>query len=174
MAEFDDEYSESLETEFRQLQGALLADTVKLLAPSEPLRLTAHTSVREAVARMVANHRAAVVIVDDAGRLIGIFTERDVLLRVLGQGRVPRDTPLGEVMTPEPEALGPGDRIGFAINRMATAGYRTIPIVDAERRPIGVVTVNDVVKWLADIFPEAILNVRPGDRLKHPSQIDAG
>lgn len=174
MSEFDDAYSESLEAEFRELQGALLDDTVKLLAPSEPLRLTEHASVREAVAQMVANHRAAVVIVDDAGRLTGIFTERDVLLRVLGQGRVPRDTPIKEVMTPEPEALSPNDRICHAINRMATAGYRTIPLVDEERRPIGVVTVNDVVKWLADIFPEAILNLRPGDKIKHPLQVDGG
>ena len=174
MSEFDDEYSESLEREFRELQGALLDDTVKLLAPSEPLRLTEHTSVREAVAQMAANHRAAVVIVDEAGRLVGIFTERDVLLRVLGQGRVPRDTPLGEVMTRNPEALSPNDRICHAINRMATAGYRTIPLVDEAGRPIGVVTVNDVVKWLADVFPEAILNLRPGDKLKRPLQVDAG
>jgi CBS domain-containing protein len=174
MAEFDDEYSESLQTDFRALQGALLDDRVTLLAPSEPLRLTAHASVREAVAQMVAHHRAAVVIVDEAGKLTGIFTERDVLLRVLGQGRVPRDTPLREVMTPDPEALTPDDRICYAINRMATAGYRTLPIVDAERRPIGVVTVNDIVRWLADVFPEAVLNLRPGDRLKHPQQVDAG
>jgi CBS domain-containing protein len=174
MSEFDDEYSESLEREFRELQGALLDDTVKLLAPSEPLRLTEHTSVREAVAQMAANHRAAVVIVDEAGRLVGIFTERDVLLRVLGQGRVPRDTPLGEVMTRDPEALTSNDRICHAINRMATAGYRTIPLVDEERRPVGVVTVNDVVKWLADVFPEAILNLRPGDKIKHPLRVDAG
>jgi len=57
---------------------------------------------------------------------------------------------------------------------MSTAGYRTIPLVDEERRPIGIVTVNDVVKWLAEIFPEAVLNLRPGDRLKHPLQVDAG
>lgn len=174
MSEFHDEYSESLEREFRELQGALLDDTVQLLAPSQPLQLTEHTSVREAVAQMSANHRAAVVIVDEAGRLIGIFTERDVLLRVLGQGRVPRDTPLSEVMTRDPEALSPNDRICHAINRMATAGYRTIPLVDDERRPIGVVTVNDVVKWLADVFPEAILNLRPGDKLKQPLRVDAG
>ena len=81
MSEFEDEYSESLDTEFRKLQGALLEDTVRLLAPSEPLRLTAEHSVARAIQAMVQNRRAAVVIVDDAGRLIGIFTERDVLTR---------------------------------------------------------------------------------------------
>src|SRR5688572_1189367 len=170
----EDEYSESLETDFRKLEGALLNDTVRLLAPSEPIRLTAEDTVHEAIDRMVGQHRAAVVVVDAEGRLIGIFTERDVLIRVLGEGRDPRTTTVGAVMTPRPEALAPGDRICFAVNRMSTAGFRTIPLVDADGRPIGIITVNDVVKWLAEVFPEAVLNLRPGDRLKHPLQVDAG
>ena len=169
-----DEYSESLETEFRKLEGALLNDTVRLLAPSEPIRLGVDATVRDAVERMVGQHRAAVVVVDAEGRLTGIFTERDVLIRVLGEGRDPATTRLGAVMTPRPEALTAGDRICFAVNRMSTAGFRTIPLVDPEGRPIGIITVNDVVKWLAEVFPEAVLNLRPGDRLKHPLQVDAG
>jgi CBS domain-containing protein len=93
---------------------------------------------------------------------------------VLGERRDPRTTKLSAVMTGRPEALSPQDRICFAVNRMSTAGFRTIPLVDAEGRPIGIVTVNDVVKWLAEIFPEAVLNLRPGDRLKHPLRVDAG
>jgi CBS domain-containing protein len=57
---------------------------------------------------------------------------------------------------------------------MHTGGFRSLPLVDDEHRPIGIITVNDVVRWLAEIFPEAVLNLRPGDKLKNPSQIDAG
>jgi CBS domain-containing protein len=174
MSEFEDEYSESLESEFKELEGALLADTVRLLAPSEPLQLSPDHSVARAIQAMVQNRRAAVVIVDDGGRLIGIFTERDVLTRVMGAGRVARDTLLRDVMTPEPESLQPGDRICYAINRMHAGGFRSLPLVDDAHRPIGIITVNDVVRWLAEIFPEAVLNLRPGDKLKNPAQIDAG
>ena len=174
MSEFDDEYSESLETEFRKLEGALLNDTVRLLAPSEPLRLTSEHSVARAIQMMVQSRRAAVVIVDEHDKLIGIFTERDVLTRVMGAGRVARDTLLREVMTAEPETLRPDDRICYAINRMHAGGFRSLPLVDDAHRPIGIITVNDVVRWLAEIFPEAVLNLRPGDRLKNPAQIDAG
>lgn len=174
MSEFMDEYSESLESEFRKVEAALLSDTVKLLAPSEPIRLTPEATVQEAIAKMVADRRAAVVIVDAAGRLIGIFTERDVLTRVVTQGRDAQRTRLGEVMTPDPEVLSPDDRICYAINRMTNAGYRMVPLVDADQRPVGIVTVNDVAKWLAEIFPEAVLNLRPGDKIKRPLQIDSG
>lgn len=174
MSEFHDEYSESLDAEFRKLEDALLSDEVGLLAPSEPIRLPPDASVAEAVTRMVDSHRAGVVIVDPAGRLVGIFTERDLLTRVVRQGRELGRTRLEEVMTVNPEALTPDDRICFAINRMHNAGYRTVPLVDADHRPIGVVTVNDVVGWLARVFPEAILNLRPGDRVKRPAQMDSG
>lgn len=174
MSEFHDEYSESLDSEFRKLEDALLSDEVRLLAPSEPIRLTADASVADAVTRMVDNRRAGVVIVDANGRLIGIFTERDLLTRVVRQGRDLARTRLTDVMTADPEALAPDDRICFAINRMHNAGYRTVPLVDPEHRPIGIVTVNDVVGWLARVFPEAILNLRPGDKVKRPAQMDSG
>jgi len=173
-SEFHDEYSESLDSEFRKLEGALLSDTVKLLAPSEPIRCTVDTPVHDALTQMAEKRRAAVVIVDEAGRLVGIFTERDLLRRVAVPGCDPRQTRLGAVMTPNPEVLAPEDRIAYAINRLHNASYRTIPLVDRDGKPIGIMTVNDIVQWLANLFPEAIINVRPGGRLKHPHEVDAG
>jgi len=60
------------------------------------------------------------------------------------------------------------------VHSMSVAGYRTVPLVDAGRRPLGVVTVSDVIRWLAGLFPEAVLNLPPGDTLKRPHEIDAG
>src|SRR3970282_1396875 len=158
MSEFQDEYSESLEFEFRKLDGALLTDACNVRAPSEPICLPATATVHEAITKMLANRRAAVVIVDGDGRLIGIFTERDVLTRVVGQSRDVQRTTLAEVMTRDPEALSPQDRICYAVNRMNNAGYRTVPLVDAERRPLGIVTVSDVVKWVGWIFTWAVVS----------------
>ncbi len=97
-----------------------------------------------------------------------------MLTRVVGRDLDARRTTLGEVMTRKPQALTASDRVAFAIHCMSVAGYRTIPLVDAEGRPIGVVTVSDVVRWLAGLFPEAVLNLRPGDALKRPHEVDAG
>jgi CBS domain-containing protein len=172
--EYHDAYSESLERDFRELESALLSDTVKILAPNDPIKCSADTTVNAAIAQMAEKRRAAVVIVDRAGVLQGIFTERDLLRRVAVPGRDPQTTPLGEVMTRDPEALGPDSLIAYAINRLHNASYRTIPLIDAQGRPIGVVTVNDIVQWLAELFPEAIMNAPPGGGLKRPHEVDAG
>lgn len=184
MSEFQDEYSETLDREtvgagvraldLQVLAEALLRDQVAQLPPSEPVAMRGDQTVEDAVVQMVARRRAGVVVVDPAGRLVGIFTERDLLTRVLGAGRDLGRTRLAEVMTRDPEALSPQDRICYAINRMNNAGYRTIPLVDDALRPIGIVTVSDIVRWLTSIFPDEIQNLRPGDRLKNPQQIDAG
>jgi CBS domain-containing protein len=123
---------------------------------------------------MAEKRRAAVVVVDRQGALRGIFTERDLLRRVAVPGRDPKTTPLSEVMTREPESLGPDTLIAYAINRLHNASYRTIPLVDAQGRPMGIMTVNDIVQWLAELFPEAILNAPPGGALKRPGDVDAG
>ncbi len=174
MTEFEDEYSATREGDVRELRGALLGDTINTLAPTEPICLPATTTVQAAVAHMVSGRQPGVLVVDAEGRLSGIFTERDLLTRVVGAGRDPAVTPLSAVMTSDPEALSPRDRVCYAVNRMSVAGYRTIPLLDESRRPIGVVTVHDFIKWLAHLFPEAVLNLRPGDELKRPLEVDAG
>jgi CBS domain-containing protein len=174
MADFDDIDRETVEGELQEIRGALFDDTVSMLGPAEPICLAEAATVQEAIERMLARRQAGVLVTDAGGRLTGIFTERDVLTRVAGQGRDARQTRLGEVMTRDPEALRIDDRVAYAVHSMSVAGYRTVPLVDADQRPVGVVTVSDVIRWLAGLFPEAVLNLPPGDTLKRPHQIDAG
>jgi CBS domain-containing protein len=174
MSQSDEEYAAALEEEFSEIKGALLNDTIRALEPDEPLCVKGSVTVAEAVANMMAMRRAAVLVVDADGRLAGIFTERDVLTRVVARGLAPREAQVADVMTRDPEALSVGDRVAYAVNRMRVAGYRTIPLVDAARRPVGVVTVSHFISWMADLFPEAVLNLRPGDVLKRPTEVDAG
>jgi CBS domain-containing protein len=173
MVDFDDP-GRDIEDELREVRGALLDDTIATLGPAEPICLPPAATVEAAIARMLERRQACVLVVDDEGRLTGILTERDVLMRVAGAGRDPRTTALREVMTPNPDALTARDRVAYAVHCMSVAGYRTVPLVDAERRPTGVATVSDVIRWLAQLFPEAVLNLPPGDVLKRPQEMDAG
>jgi signal-transduction protein with cAMP-binding, CBS, and nucleotidyltransferase domain len=174
VSDFDDDFGGSIEEELREIRGALLSDRIAVLSPADPIRLPATATVDDAIQHMLVRRQPGVLIVDPEGRLDGIFTERDVVTRVVGQNLDARRTPLSAVMTSSPEALQAGDRVAYAVHCMSVAGYRTVPLVDAERRPVGVVTVSDVIRWLANLFPEAVLNLPPGGALKRPDQIDAG
>jgi CBS domain-containing protein len=174
MDHLEDDHDHLLDDELQEMRGAFLNDTIAALEPAEPICLRETATVAEAIARMLERRHAGVLVVDDASRLTGIFTERDVLTRVAGVARDAARTALHDVMTPNPEALSVTDRIAYAVHSMSVAGYRTVPLVDAERRPVGVVTVSDVIRWLAHLYPEAVLNLPPGDALKNPHAIDAG
>jgi CBS domain-containing protein len=174
MTDFDAMDPDEIEGELQEIRGALLNDTMAVLGPAEPICLRETATVSEAIERMLSRRQAGVLVVDAAGRLTGIFTERDVLTRVAGRGRDAQHTQLGDVMTRNPEALGPDDRIAYAVHCMSVAGFRTVPLVDADRKPVGVVTVSDVIHWLAGLFPEAVLNLPPSDALKDPHRMDAG
>jgi CBS domain-containing protein len=174
MTDANDEYSELQDQDRREIRGALFEDTLAALRPREPVCVTAGAMVKDVVAAMLAGRQAGVLVLDGTGRLAGIFTERDVLTRVVGRGVDVAQTTVGQVMTAKPEALRPDDRVAYALHCMSVAGYRTVPVVDADGRPIGVVTASDVIQWLANLFPETVMNLAPGDRLKHPEQIDAG
>jgi len=175
MSELEDEaYFDTADPETKVISAGALNDTVATLMPAEPICLRETSTVHEAVNAMLARRQAGVLVVNDTGRLAGIFTERDVLTRVVGRDLDPHRTALREVMTPNPEALTTEDRVAYAVYCMSVAGYRTVPLVDAERRPVGVVTAGDILRWLADLFPETVLNMRPGDRIKHADKVDMG
>ena len=81
--------------------------------------------------------------------------------------------PDGPVMTRNPETLEPDNSIAFALNKMSVGGYRHIPIVEGDK-PIGVLSVRDVVDFLVDLFPEDVLNLPPTPNNAITNSIDGG
>src|SRR5262249_12297536 len=154
--------------------GALATHTIAVLSPAEPICLSENATVHEAGQIILGRRQAGGPLTRRAGRARGSLHEGDVLTRVVGKGLDAHRTSLAAVMTRNPEALTARDRVAYAVHCMSVAGYRTIPLVDPESRPIGIVTVSDVVRWLANLFPEAVLNLRPGDTIKRPQDVDAG
>ncbi|OFV89487.1 MAG: hypothetical protein A3J75_08130 [Acidobacteria bacterium RBG_16_68_9] len=126
----------------------------------EPISLPRSASVREAVNKMTEG-RVGCVLIEEAGQLAGVFTERDVLCKVVtGNLDVDRTT-LEAVMTPNPECLTLDDRIAYALNKMSVGGFRHIPLVDEHGRPAGVVAMRNIVDYIVDLFPGEILNLPP-------------
>ena len=143
---------------------SLLREPLKTLQTRPPLVFSPGASVTEAMREMQQERRGCVLITEDGTQgtpLIGIFTERDVLLRIVDRGRNPASLALREVMTADPEALPHEASIAWVLNKMAVGGFRHVPVVDAEGRPVIVVSVRDVVGFLVDFFPGEILNLPP-------------
>lgn len=115
----------------------------------------------EVVRRMRDSKRGAVVIVDGEGRLAGIFTERDLMLRVVHAGDGWDARPVGDVMTSDPTCVLDTDPIARALRLMREGGFRHLPRVDGERRPIGLVSIRDVVVLVAEHFPAELVNLPP-------------
>jgi CBS domain-containing protein len=91
-----------------------------------------------------------------------VFTERDVLLRVIGVDQAPEaDQGITAYMTPHPEALHPESPLGEALELMARHGYHGVPLVDTGGRVAGHLDSRDVLEFLAEAFPQEILNLPP-------------
>ncbi len=97
-----------------------------------------HTTVSDA-ARLMATRNAGAVLVVQGERLVGIFTERDVVFRVIAKDLDPAATPLEAVMTPSPRTLEPNRTYGHALLLMQENGFRRVPVVQ-EGRLLGIVS----------------------------------
>ncbi len=107
--------------------------------------LVPETTVREAAGMLAARHVGAVLVTDDGtatGRLDGIFTERDMVNRVVAQGLDPNHTPVATVMTREPACVRPEATALDALRLMRHGGYRHLPVV-ADGRLLGIVSMRD-------------------------------
>jgi CBS domain-containing protein len=104
--------------------------------------LPATTTVRAAARNMAERHIGAVLI-GQGSRLQGIFTERDLLIRVVARGLDPDTTRLKEVMTPDPDTVEPNDWASLALERMRTSGYRHVPVVE-DGVVVGIVSLRDL------------------------------
>lgn len=137
----------------------LKCDSVSRLHPAAPLQIGPDQTVAEAVALMRQEDVGYVLVTQDQ-RLSGIFTERDLLRRVLAAGK-PLTLTLAECMTPNPVVVGRKDSIAVAVRRMEEGGYRHLPVVDEGGRLVGVLSVKRIVHYLVEHFPATVYNLPP-------------
>jgi CBS domain-containing protein len=132
---------------------------IKDLPLPEPLLVDSSATVGAAIELMRSRRRPCVLVCEDR-RCSGIFTERDVLLRV-DLGRSGLSAPITTVMTPSPRCLRLEDRVAEAIGMMTREGYRHIPLVDRDGLGVGLLSARDVLVYIAEHFPAEVLNLPP-------------
>jgi CBS domain-containing protein len=141
------------------LSETLQMELIRHLPLPEPIILSEETPITEAIHQMQLAHRGCVVI-EKNGRLAGLVTERDILVKFLGDSSN-RHLALNEIMTRSVETLPPNAPLSTAIQVMTRGGYRHIPLADAEGRIQGVVAARNIMDYIAEHFPAEVFNLPP-------------
>lgn len=134
------------------VEASLLTDPVSVLDPRPPVTVSAAGTLGDAIRQMIDLRVGAVLVTGTLGELVGILTERDFLSKVAGVPGYER-LPVAEFMTPNPETVAPTDRLAVALGRMDVGGYRHLPVVEGGR-PVGVISVRDVLRHLTAVCPD--------------------
>jgi CBS domain-containing protein len=137
----------------------LLIDSVSRLHPTGPRRVTPKQTVREAV-ELMRQDRVGCVLVCDGERLEGIFTERDLLKRVLAV-KQSLETAVSDCMTRLPTVVDSRESVSAALRRMEEGGYRHLPVVAHDGKPMGILSVKRIVHYVVEHFPQAVYNLPP-------------
>lgn len=130
----------------------LIDDSILKLKPQMTVQALPEDSVSTVVQTMIDQHASGVMVVHQE-KLVGVFTERDFLMKIADHYDELAQEPIRKFMTQSPESLEAKDSIAFGLNRMAVKNYRHIPIVKDDK-PIAMVRTRDVLSFLADHCPE--------------------
>jgi CBS domain-containing protein len=138
----------------------LAAATVSELSPRQHATVAVDDAMWKVVGEMKAKGRGAVLIQDD-GALVGIFTERDLLNRIDYSDALWSHVVVRDVMTPHPMVIRPDDSLSEALRRLTQGHRRHLPIVDYQGHVLGLISIRDILSFVAEQFPEEMVNLPP-------------
>ena len=118
--------------------------TIRMIIDQQELVTAAASMIVSEAARLMRERRVGAIMVVEGERLVGMFTERDALFRVVAEGRDGQTTPLAEVMTRNPQTIHPDKLFAHALEMMHEGGFRHVPVVEGGR-PVGIVSVRDAL-----------------------------
>lgn len=130
-----------------RVSESLMTVPVSTLAHHPAVSVLVDETVLSAIKKMVEAKRGEVIVLDK-GKLVGIFTERDFIYRVLDLGRDPKNTRIGDVMTANVESLRMADPVAVALHKMAMIGCRHMPIIE-NGECLGILSVRGILSHLA-------------------------
>jgi CBS domain-containing protein len=130
------------------VEADLLRDRIERLWPKTPSKVSPNTPVGEVLKKMVGETIGCVMVVD-GDKLVGIFSERDALMKLNTDAAKFLDRPISQFMTRDPVTLATSDKIAFALQKMNVGGYRHVPIL-FEGELAGVISIRDILRYLTE------------------------
>jgi CBS domain-containing protein len=139
---------------------ALAAARVGELSPRPHVRVGAGDAMWKVVSEMKTKGRGAVLVEED-GALVGIFTERDLLNRIDHSDVLWSHVVVRDVMTPHPMVIRPDDSLSEALRRLTQGHRRHLPVVDERGHVLGLISIRDILNFVAGRYPEEMMNLPP-------------
>jgi CBS domain-containing protein len=137
-------------TAANRVERSLMEELVAALRPRPALTVSPRSTVAEALRTMLAHDIGAVLVVDATGKLLGIFSERDLLTRVGEQYATLSGEPVEKYMTPRPEAVSVSAPLLHALHKMDNGGYRHLPVLDGDVAH-GMISVRDMLRHITQL-----------------------
>jgi CBS domain-containing protein len=141
----------------RDVGREMLETPISDLKRSPPVTVSPEATVTKAL-ELMRKKKVSSVLVKKGAKLVGIFTERDLLTRAM-QAKNWARAPIKKFMTPSPETLSLADPVAYALNKMSVGRYRHVPLVGKDGKPAGVLSIRDIVDFIVELCPEEILNL---------------
>lgn len=120
-----------------------MAQAVKDVMTKDPVAYDATATAQEAAAAM-RDHDMGAVIVQRDGKVCGIVTDRDIVVRAVAEGRAPETVKLGDICSRDLTAVSPGETLAEAVKIMREKALRRLPVIDGGGRAVGVLSIGDL------------------------------
>ena len=172
----DEEWYEGLESndeESEMSEAVKIQDPISSLGLEPPLVVEIGTNMKNALNSLQQEKQNCLLITDN-NKLKGILTERDILLKVTGKGFDLDLVTVDEFMTEDPEYLSPEDPLAYALNKMHIGGFRHVPIVNDLMKPVGLISISNIISTIADYFSMEIINLPPLERIVDSKMQEGG
>ncbi|HET6266111.1 MAG TPA: CBS domain-containing protein [Acidobacteriota bacterium] len=145
-------------------EEAIRTTKIRQLNLPPPLLVQSGSRTEDVIAQM-RKGKTTCALICKGDRCIGIFTERDFLDKILDK-KGDSSLPVDSMMSRDPQSLTPEDSVESAIRMMNQFGYRNIPLRDREGKSVGLVQIRNIIDFLAELYPEEVLNKPPRDNQK--------
>jgi CBS domain-containing protein len=139
----------------------LLDQPLKTVGRRDPVAVRPGTSLAAGLEAIRARGISdSIFVTDEGSHLVGVLAERDIFGRIVGRN-VDLSGPIEPFLTRDPRTLDLAQPVRDAVELMQTGRYRNIPVLDSDRRLVGVIRPQDILAYLAESFPEELLNLPP-------------
>lgn len=144
--------------EFGSLSQSFMCQSVGQIDPNPPICVNSNENLKNVLKTLKTNKTGCVQITDSSDVLIGIFSERDWILKISDE-KEDLNSKISDFMTKNPQAVKMDTPVAYAINLMSKGGFRHIPVVDDENSPVGMLSVKNIIDFLANEALDALLEV---------------